>query len=484
MISGLVAYPAEPPDLKIPILLALDGLHQQARFRDLLSWEETDTPGRFIASEVMGRIDAGTVFVADITRLNFNVIFEIGYAIGRRKRVFIIRNTAIVHDVATTREVGILGTLGHKTYADSTELVSALSRLEDLTPLHFDDRSSSRTAPVYILLPETKGDFETRLVSRVKKARLNYRSFDPQEHGRLSALDAIENVATSHGVIASLLPTHYKQAVVHNLRAAFVAGLAQAMGKPLLLLQFGEDPVPLDYRDLVRSFRLLGQIDEHVAEFAPAVTESMQAARQAPVGEPSSLLQRLSLGAPAAENEMQELASYYLKTDEYHRAMRGEVQVVLGRKGTGKTALFFQLRNRLRSDKRVVVLDLKPEGFQLRKFKEQVLDFLEEGTREHTITAFWEYLLMLEVCHKLLQKDQERHVHDHLLYQPYIDLASTYSNDEYVTEGDFAERMLRLTQRIADDFAQTRSGSGLQRLQTGEITELLHKHDVGTCQQE
>jgi ABC-type phosphonate transport system ATPase subunit len=43
------------------------------------------------------------------------------------------------------------------------------------------------------------------------------------------------------------------------------------------------------------------------------------------------------------------------------------VNIVVGRKGAGKTALFIQIRDKIRSDKRNVVVDLKPEGYQLLK---------------------------------------------------------------------------------------------------------------------
>ena len=192
------------------------------------------------------------------------------------------------------------------------------------------------------------------------------------------------------------------------------------MDKPLLLIQRGDSPVPLDYRDLVKRARRLPQIDDRVAEFAPEVMAKLQSVRSARVPEPTTLLARLSLGAPSAENEFRELGNYYLQTDEFAQALRGEAQLVLGRKGAGKTALFFQLRDRLRSDPSMVVLDLKPEGFQLLKFKEQVLDYLEEGTRTHTVTIFWEYLLLLEVCHKILQQDKALHLRNHELYGPYL----------------------------------------------------------------
>src|SRR5205085_914189 len=160
-------------------------------------------------------------------------------------------------------------------------------------------------------------------------------------------------------------------------------------------------------------------IDQYIADFAPEIGERFQTTSPPLNNETLTFLERLNPGASAAENELQDLGSYYLETDEYRRTSRGEVRIVTGRKGAGKTALFAQLRDRIRRDKSRLVLDLKPEGFQLLKLKDRVLDYLEEGTKEHTITAFWEYLLLLEMCHKLLEKDHEVHMRNGRLFEPY-----------------------------------------------------------------
>jgi len=483
MLEGLVAYPSHPASVGATIEIALGKLHSAGRCLALKSWKEADVPGRFIGTTVLEEIDAGNILIADVTYLNFNVVFEIGYAIGRGKRAFLVKNAALVDDADFGR-VGVFDTIGYQLYQDPAQLAQVLGEVKDLaSPIPFDVHKTNTAAPVYLVLPSIQGEFETRLVARVKKrARLFYRSFDPAESGRLAAPDAVENVASSLGIIIPLLPEEYKEAKVHNLRAAFVAGLAQGMEKPILLLQSGDTPVPLDVRDLVKRFHTLDQIDGYVADFAAEVTALLQSVQPVDVEEPATLLARINLGATSAENEFRVLGHYYLQTDEFSQALRGDAQVVLGRKGAGKTALFFQLRDRLRSEKTNVVLDLKPEGFQLLKFKEQVLDYLEEGTRTHTVTAFWEYLLLLEVCHKCLQNDYIRHTRDHELFAPYEELAAAYSSDEYVAEGDFAERMLRLTQRISDDFAAHRNSEGSlrERLNSGQITELLHKHDVAS----
>ena len=56
--------------------------------------------------------------------------------------------------------------------------------------------------------------------------------------------------------------------------------------------------------------------------------------------------------------KMTTLAQYYLRTDQYQRALGGSVNLAVGRKGSGKTALFVQLRDKIRRDKRNVTLDM------------------------------------------------------------------------------------------------------------------------------
>jgi hypothetical protein len=478
-LSGFVAYPSSPSSIGQTIIAAVGSLRSDSSAPQLIPWEENDIAGRFIVESIISEIDQGDILLADITRLNFNVIFEIGYAIGRKKRVVLVQNKTITSSAETAREVGIFDTLGYKQYGTSGELANLIRAVKDIRPLPFDSSQINSLAPVYLLAPRIKSDFEVRINSRIKKARLQFRTFDPEEHGRLAAGEAIDNVAESHGVVIPLLSKERVEASVHNFRAAFVAGLAFAQEKALLLLQESDDPVPIDYRDLVSSVRFPDQINDYVGDFSNDVAARFQSSSAAVTKEPKTFLSRLNLGASSAENEFSDLGHYYLVTDEYRRALSGEVRVVTGRKGAGKTALFAQLRDKLRQNKALVVLDLRPEGFQLIKLKERVLDYLSDGAHEHTITAFWEYLLLLETCHKILEKDKALHMRDNRLYSPYRTLAETYYTDEYILEGDFAERMLQLMDRVAEDFeALYPDSSKRSRLSTGEITNLLHKHDV------
>jgi hypothetical protein len=439
-------------------------------------WTDNDISGKPLADPIFRGIDEAPFVVADVTRPNFNVYFEVGYGIGRRKKVHLVSNTGIVSDKSLIREVGIFDTLGFKEYQTVDELSDVLWSMAGTDPIPFE--FSRDSSPLYIVEPEVHTEALTTIISAVKKrARIRYRSFNPAEHIRLSPMDAIQNVASSAGVLIPLLSKHFVGHDEHNLRCAFVAGLAIGMEIPtLLLIERGEE-APLDIRDMANVYRNQKSIQEHIAAFVPQVVERFQETEFGTEAATTNLTE-LSIGDPAAENEMLSLGTYYVETDAYGSALRGDINLVLGRKGMGKTALFTQVRDKLRSNRQNVVIDLKPEGYQLLRLKEEVLRFVTDGTREHLVTALWEYVLYLEICYKLLEKDQNSYKRDHKIYQLYVDLSEAYQSPGEAEQGDFSERLYELSSSIQHRFEELPRTDEPLRLRAAEVTRLIYQHDL------
>jgi hypothetical protein len=242
-----------------------------------------------------------------------------------------------------------------------------------------------------------------------------------------------------------------QDAEVHNIRAAFVSGLAIGFGLPCLLIQHHGGPVPLDVRDFAQTAKHPDDIRGFVHEFALEVTDRLQTIEAGEVRDLTALA-ALSVGDPMAENEFETIDDYFLNTDQFVKAERGEVNLVVGRKGTGKTAIFGHLRNRKRADSLNVVVDLKPEGYQLVKLREELFAKLNQGAKQHLIVAFWEYILYLEICNKLLEKDQQRHLTDHRLFEPYNKLKAKYGDYSRFREADFSERLLSVSEHIIAEY--------------------------------
>ncbi|THD04539.1 hypothetical protein B1991_17300 [Rhodanobacter lindaniclasticus] len=129
-------------------------------------------------------------------------------------------------------------------------------------------------------------------------------------------------------------------------------------------------------------------------------------------------------------------------------------------------------------------MDLKPEGYKLLKFKELILQFMQEGTLQHTITAFWNYVLLLEICYKILEKDRQRHLNNHNLYDSYKRLEDLYNVSGYFSEGDFSERISSLIEKIHSRYEYKYGAREDVRLDSGQITELLYQHDLRKLENE
>lgn len=407
--------------------------------------------------------------------MNFNVTFEIGYAIGLGKRVYLFRNSNFRRDSDLIDRIGIFDTLGFASYSDQNQLCECIYEIDAHNYIRLKNVINRKT-PVYLLQTPQNNQSMISILGRIKKARLGFKSFIPQEEIRMSAVKAVDDISSSLGVVVPILSTQFADAPVHNIRAAFVAGLSLALNKPTLILQPSDGPAPLDVRDIVRTYGSSDDISALIADFALEVTERFQA--DGPIEVPKgNFLADLTIGDPIAENEFQTLSGYYLRTDQFGRASRGEVNLIVGRKGAGKTALFSQLRNQKRSNQNNIVVDLKPEGYQLIKLKEDVLDFLAEGARTHLIVAFFEYVFYLEICYKLLEKDRDRHTRDARLYEPYLQLQAEYETSD-AGEGDFSERLNSLAMSLAKEFRENYGTQSAQRLNATQVTELIYKHDI------
>ena len=471
------AYPSFPEQIENTIEEAISILVEPPYNLNIKSWKQLDIPGRLFVEGIIEKVDNSNCIAADITYLNFNVTFEIGYAIARSKRVFLILNEALNPEKKEISQLGIFDTLGYQNYVNSSQLVKYIDSVDDYSSNPFPEYSVDKSAPIYILDTLHKTDASVRIKSKVKKSRIPFRSYDPAEQPRLSTLEAYRNTKQSIAVIINLLSHRATDSRFNNLRGAFLAGLAYGLEKEVLILQEGDEPVPLDYRDFVSVYKHPQDVDKYINDLAPKITEGIIAISTIKDKMIEGLLANLNLGATAAENEMSTLGNYYVPIDEFHDALNGNIRLAVGRKGSGKTALFFQLRDNIREDKFNIVLDLKPEGHQLKRFKD-VLNILGEAVKEHVASAFWEYVLLLEICHKILQKDRPLHTRDHTLFEPYRRLESIYAKDEFIEEADFSERMLILVTRITEEFKDLYGSDASVYLSTGKVNELIYKHDI------
>lgn len=477
MKDAFIGYPSEPVELVDNITAGISAFRDWNTPTRLYPWNELGGASSQIIAEVLEKIRQTELSFFDITIPNQNVFYEIGFATGLGKPIFLLLNNSLKGAMKQQLGLGIFDTQRLKLYRNGTDLANiirdaSVPYLQSRTRLNSDSRQ-----PLFFLHHKEKIEFATSYFSCVKSQKMGLRSFDPEEDTRLPLDRAFREISTSAGIFLSLLPPTIKDSDEHNLRSFLLAGIADACNIPRVILKYGEFDTAFDLRDGVIVAKDRQIIQDSVFGLLPFIHEYQQTQNEPVRTVAKSHLMNLSLGATAAENEMNSLDDYFLETREFRRTLRGEARLVVGRKGVGKTAIFWQVRNRLRANRANSVLDLRPDGYQLRKLSEIIEEKFSEATHSHTMTVFWEYVLYLELAHKILDDDRASYGRDHRLIDKYSSLRDAYENVDEFREGDFSERLLRLIGRLRQELNAELDDVSGKILTTPKITELIYKTD-------
>lgn len=447
--SAFFAYAAEPRHIGFSVEAACRAVSSPAKHLAIKPWSVMEVFGASIPDEVRAAIEAADIFFCDITVPNLNVYYEIGYAIGTGKLVGPFVNIAHKDAEKNINKDSLFDNIGYKRYENAEQLAQALVHLPNTELLELYERPINHQQPIFILDTYRKTDFRNAIVSALKASKVFSRSFDPVEVPRLSTVSTIADVTSSSGVIVPFLGPTIQDFERHNLRGAFVAGLSYGLGRDTLLVQMHDpEKPPTDYGNNIAFVRDQGRIVELVSEFSKAALLATQSISPRNKTSKRSDLQKLTLGASAAENEFSVLGEYFVETAEYTCALRGEAHVVAGRKGSGKTAIFFQARDKFCHTRQTLVTDLRPESHQLSLFREELLKVAKLGVFDHTLAAFWYQLILSELLLSIRRESASRSRFDPNAFEQSVRLATLLQRHSVAETGDFTGRINGLVKDV------------------------------------
>jgi hypothetical protein len=443
--------------------------------RVITPWSTKDASGNAINKSVQRWIEDANSIVVDISEPNHNVIYELGLAIGMNKAVRLIRSTH--SDFGQVQKIGLVDTLVHDKYDFQPQLTGILRR--EVSGGKWDAATKNKDQPVFVFQPPKPGEMSRRSISAIKKlARLKFRNFNPAEISRLTATEAFEHVSASFGVVAFWEDSEGDDSLRNNQRASFILGLARGLDVPAVLITPQESRLPLDFHDTVSRWSVVDDVIGIISSFRDNVAEEIFSFVDPTNEAPRNALKRLDFGDPIAENEQARLSEFFLETDAYNRALSGSAHVLTGRKGSGKSAIFLQIRDRCRTDKQNIIVDLMPEGYQLIKLKEYILDRVSLGTRKQIIGGFWEYIIWLEIAYKILEKDRKKHLHDSEIFDKYRNLETIFHKRSDTGIGDFSERLKILSDNIINRFVKSSIDPDKVLIDSSVVLEIIYGEDI------
>lgn len=115
------------------------------------------------------------------------------------------------------------------------------------------------------------------------------------------------------------------------------------------------------------------------------------------------LLKQLSFGAQIAEDEVQELANYFVQTHQWDQIANGKLDIIRGEKGSGKSAIYALLTTRSEEffDRGVLLVAAeRPRGATV--FKDLASN---PPTSEQEFEWLWKVYIITLVAQKLREHD-------------------------------------------------------------------------------
>ncbi len=438
-------------------------------------WPKLPIYGLKIDDLIRDKITDADILIGDVTVPNFNVYYEIGFAIGSGKPVLITLNSAIENASKDASLTGLFDVIGQIHYRNSNELAPKLeSELDLKSLLAMYARPMDHSQPLYLLDTFAKTEFRNWVFQAISDSSLEVRRFDPEETTRLSINNAIADTTASAGMIIPLLSQTIVDNVRHNLRGAFLAGLGHGLNLDVKLLQYEDVPAPLDYRDLIETVRTKREVEKSVEEYCRQTLIRNQSTGTKRRTDNRSILERIDLGASAAEREQQKLPEYFISTGEYSRALRATGAIVSGRKGSGKTAIFYQVLADKGTDIRNLIIELNPASHNLSEMREQLLKVISAGVFDHTIAAFWQYILYAEILLKLREVLLPKAKYDFKLLKQINDVEAEFSLTNDMVAGDFTTRLQSLTETLILGLANLPTNADLRP----HLTNILFQNKI------
>lgn len=444
------------------------------------SWEDLAIGGQIIISSVLSSIDGSDVSIFDISTLSPNVLYELGYAIGRAKRIWLLIDKTDAEATTRWARFRLLSGVGYRGWSSSEEirnwyLTDQPHLMETTVYDQFIEPTLTeepRGAAIFYMPMSYDTDAEIAIDRRLgTESRQGVRliTADPTE----SALNPLswyaQKVNESAATIVHFAAERRTLAPLRNARAALIAGLATGLERAVLMLAEEDYSAPLDYQDRLKHYRSAEQcydylnnwlVEQQIRPDERYRTRRLQLVTQ---------LKGLTFGEHVAENESDSLSDYFIETAAFDQALKSRLMLFVGRKGAGKTANMLQAAARLQEDAKNVVVVIKPAAYDFSALLALMRDLPGE-IKDYSIESLWRFLLQSELTRTVIAGIEARS-----MGVPYteaeLELIRFADEAPFSIRADFAKRFEEIV-----TFLQASGASDERSVSAGRdrLNEALH----------
>lgn len=417
-------YSSEPELSREAIYNAVRELDTVADL-SVTSWEDLFVDGRVIIDSITDKIDASRCCAFDISTLNSNVLFELGYAIARKKQIWLLLEQGDSQSKENWSQFGLLADVSYVLWDNSQTIKSKyLASRPDQYTGSFFEREIEPHLDVHMsgslfYAPSFHYTESVRVIDRrleLERHRgIHIITADPRESPIYSIDWFASKIYGSDATVLHFEAPRRDASNFHNARSALIGGLARGLERPLLMLAEEDYSPPLDYRNMLRTYRNASECESILDSWIRDQELKPHGGSRTPKIRLATELRTLRFGEHVAENEMENLPDYFVRTSAFEDVIADRQALFIGRKGTGKTANMLQAAATLTEDARNLVVVIKPAAYEFSSLL-AVLTNLPISQQAYSIEALWRFLLVSEITSRVVE-----HLHSRPVYLSYTE---------------------------------------------------------------
>jgi len=399
----------------------------QGRY-DVKLWEDLRVSGNIIGEKIFDAINNSYIFACDLTYLNHNVFFELGYAIGCEKRLKIFLNTNISGAKENYSNLDILRNVGYTPFLSSKEIMKELQQNASGTSLSLESiipsyKTLSIENDVFLINIKNKNQAAIELENYLLEARELKTVFNNEgEIAYQPLIWYLSSIIKSKIVVLHMLGQDKIGYKSTNAEYSLYAGLAYSLGKKLLIIAPAPFRAPIDYTNILIKYEstadCLKKID---CWFETTITKlkleeekkRQKENKEVALKEQTALkeinLLKLGLGFGVAESDNASNADNFVEIDAYKEALSLQKNrlIILGRKGSGKTEVFMRLQENLESDKNTFIIIIKPDSFEMIEDIKFSMLYDKEQSRKRFLSTVWRFVVFSKIYNEIYCKTNE-----------------------------------------------------------------------------
>ena len=409
--NGFFAYSSDPKSIKEHVESAITNINSGGLCH-IESWLELEINGKLIINSVLEKVRNADFFCADLTAVNDNVMFELGYAIGLNKKIFVILDGSRIDPARKISELDFLSTLGISYYTLSSDIETAFYTIDiekkkgALDSLLQGTEKTPETKALLYLKSQVDTNYNEAVLKCIVNAKLDYELDDSSEVLSQPIEWYMKNLLSCTAVLSEFSSSDRVGYQIQNSKCSFISGIALALGVDLLMI--AEEPynTPLDYKDYLIKYNTVNTVTQNVNSFLNGVKDRFFQKREqlkqiVKRNIRKSELQTISFGDFLAEHEESTLCEYYVPLSADSDILKSEYNIIVGRKGSGKSATLLYLKETLSNEKINHVCVIKPISFDLKGLFNSTLQDKDDILQSNLIESMWKLLIYTEIAQSL-----------------------------------------------------------------------------------